>query len=455
MPVWTAGAVFGLAWMIFFLPIHLVGTVLFWQRRNKQPIKARLPSLVVSADFISFIFVLTLGIQRIVGNAWPCLLTLWSAYIGLSVLFNIYLWRCWVLFFTFQLTQERLEKKKKSESFYITNRYLVSPPFLFKVFGSLSVILILPCGILTAFDPSLPTIRGDHCVHGWGADVIIAYVVAYALAFVYFAFRLRQVVDGFKIKEELGFTGALLSACLIPWVVFNNYEATINNEIFPFSTFFLIIGMSIAFCASTVWPLYRSYFAPPAVDENGHVSHDLTTLQGVLSDKAGLSSFKKFLTKEFSVENILFYEEIEDYRKKKKEGGDDLELIGEAQRIYAKYIIIDSPFQVNLPDAIVKELESKLKDIFSNAGKLPEALAPISFNRLPQAEPSALLPAQRETPTIFDKAQENIFKLMSTDSFPRFFRSEEYAKLCVQAKDQMNRVMILQDQGLIAANNNK
>jgi len=224
---------------------------------------------------------------------------------------------------------------------------------------------------------------------------------------------------------------------------------------FHLVAFFLIIGMSIAFCASTVWPLYRSYFAPPAVDENGHVSHDLTTLQGVLSDRSGLSSFKKFLTKEFSVENILFYEEIEEYRKKKKEGGDDLELIGEAQRIYAKYIIIDSPFQVNLPDAIVKELESKLKDIFSNAGKLPEALAPISFNRLPQAEPSALLPAQRETPTIFDKAQENIFKLMSTDSFPRFFRSEEYAKLCVQAKDQMNRVMILQDQGLIAANNNK
>jgi len=222
---------------------------------------------------------------------------------------------------------------------------------------------------------------------------------------------------------------------------------------FPFSTLFIIIGVSISFCASTLWPLYRSYFAPPAIEQFGNVSQDLTTLQGVLSDRAGLSSFKKFLTKEFSVENILFYEEIEEYRKKKKEGGDDLELIGEAQRIYAKYIIIDSPFQVNLPDNIVKELEGKLKDIFSNAGKLPEALAGGSYLSRSLSDPSSILPNQRETPTIFDKAQENIFKLMSTDSFPRYFRSEEYAKLCSQANDKKNQEQILIDEGLLAANN--
>jgi hypothetical protein len=99
----------------------------------------------------------------------------------------------------------------------------------------------------------------------------------------------------------------------------------------------------------------------------------------------------------------------------------------------------------------VKELEGKLKDIFSNAGKLPEALAG-SYQQRSMSDASSLLPNQRETPTIFDKAQENIFKLMSTDSFPRYFRSEEYQKLCAQVNDKKDQETILIQEGLIAAN---
>jgi len=124
-------------------------------------------------------------------------------------------------------------------------------------------------------------------------------------------------------------------------------------------------------------------------------------------------------------------------------------LIGEAQRIYAKYIIVDSPFQVNLPDAIVKDLESKLKDIFSsNAGKLPESPTNYSLQRH-LSEAMSLLPAHRDTPTIFDKAQENIFKLMSTDSFPRYFRSDEYQKLCKDVAEKKKNAEILRQEGVI------
>jgi len=108
---------------------------------------------------------------------------------------------------------------------------------------------------------------------------------------------------------------------------------------------------------------------------------------------------------------------------------------------------------VNLPDNIVKELEGKLKDIFSNAGKVPEAFLSGSYAPCLSSDPSSVLPMQRETPTIFDKAQENIFKLMSTDSFPRYFRSEEYAKLCAQNNDKKTQEQILKEEGIIAANN--
>jgi len=126
-----------------------------------------------------------------------------------------------------------------------------------------------------------------------------------------------------------------------------------------------------------------------------------------------------------------------------------MELIGEAQRIYAKYIIVDSPFQVNLPDNIVKDVESKLKDIFSNnAGKIPESPNNHSLQRH-LSDAISLLPNHQDTPTIFDKAQENIFKLMSTDSFPRYFRSDEYTKLCATVAEKKKNAEILRQEGVI------
>jgi len=341
-----------------------------------------------------------------------------------------------------------VEGRKKAESTYLKNRFLISTPFLVKFLGTVTVILHLPVALFTATNEQIPNLTGDHCNKGWSDQVLAAYVVSYVVVFLFLAFKLRQVVDGFKIKEELKFTGWTAVSVLIPWILFNFPLTNVNEEVFPFSTFFLVLGVSAAFCVSTLWPLYRSYFAPPSIEE-ANVPEDLTTLQGLLAHKAGIASFKKFLTKEFSVENILFFEEIEEYRKKKKDGGEELELIGEAQRIYAKYIIVDSPFQVNLPDAIVKDLESKLKDIFSsNAGKLPESPTNYSLQRH-LSEAMSLLPAHRDTPTIFDKAQENIFKLMSTDSFPRYFRSDEYQKLCKDVAEKKKNAEILRQEGVI------
>jgi hypothetical protein len=69
--VWTAGAVFGIAWLIFFLPIGIIGTIWFWRRRELQPIKARSPSLVVITDIVLLLYVLLLCLQRVTGDDYP------------------------------------------------------------------------------------------------------------------------------------------------------------------------------------------------------------------------------------------------------------------------------------------------------------------------------------------------------------------------------------------------
>ena len=37
---------------------------------------------------------LRLSFRSIIGDNYPCLITLWSGYVGTIILFNSYLWRC-------------------------------------------------------------------------------------------------------------------------------------------------------------------------------------------------------------------------------------------------------------------------------------------------------------------------------------------------------------------------
>jgi len=453
MTAWTTSAIFGVVWLAIFLPVHIVGLILFWTRRKIQPITSRLPALVVGCDIVLIAFELLLCIQRIFADSYPCLLNLWSGFVGLLILFNTYMWRCWVLYFIFGVTQERLLGIKKGDSFFLKNRYAINNEFLVQAFGTLTVVLAWPCGVITAADRNLAGLRGNNCNRGTGDAVLAVYVAVYLAVFFTFAYKLRQVVDGFKIKEELALTGFIAIACAIPWIAFNNFAKQINNDVFPFSTFFLLLGVAAAFGLSTLWPLFLSYFAPPSMEEGD--GGDLTTLTGLLNDKEGLTSFKQFLTKEFSVENILFYEEIEEYRTKKRNGQREQDLIGESQKIYAKYIITDSPFQVNLPDNITKDLEKQLKDIFSAAGQgestetplsTPSKRSVISTPTTPNPNPYNL---NRDPPTIFDKAQENIFKLMNTDSFPRYARTNEYLALQKRKDTHSKKLDILSDEGVV------
>jgi hypothetical protein len=445
---WNAGAVFGIIWVLILPPIHTIGTVLFWQRREIQPIKARSPGLVVLSDIILLLWVILLCIQRIERDQYPCLLNVWSGFIGLVVLFNTYIWRCWVLYFTFGITQERLDGVSKQNSLFVKNRYFISAPFAFKFMGSLTVILVLPCGILTSTSQVLPGQSGEGCNLEWGLSVLAVYVGVYVCIFLWFAFKLRQVVDGFKIKEEMKLSGTIAVIVFIPWVIFNQSAKTINRETFPFSTLFLLLGVSSAFAGSTLWPLYRTY-QPLEEIHSLQIPEDVNTLHGVLSTAEGVKSFRKYLTTEFSVENILFYSEVEEYRAKKKEQAEgkvtEEVLLGEAQRIYAKYIINDAPFQVNLPDQIMKELEDGLKELFSGNGQVVERVHHGHGDDLPN---------QKEMPTIFDAAQRNIYKLMSTDSFPRYQRSDEYREYLKSVEDIARKKKVLGDQGLLEKEEN-
>ncbi|NXD26509.1 RGS18 protein, partial [Spelaeornis formosus] len=112
----------------------------------------------------------------------------------------------------------------------------------------------------------------------------------------------------------------------------------------------------------------------------------------LLSEKAGLDAFTKFLKTEFSEENIEFWIACEDYKKSKSAH----EFLPKAKIIFETFIQKDAPKEVNL-------------DFHTRA-----------------ATSQSLGQPGRST---FDAAQSTVYRLMEQDSYPRFLSSAPYLRL--------------------------
>eukprot|EP01006_Ploeotia_vitrea_P039096 TRINITY_DN66311_c4_g4_i2.p1 TRINITY_DN66311_c4_g4~~TRINITY_DN66311_c4_g4_i2.p1 ORF type:complete len:556 (-),score=324.22 TRINITY_DN66311_c4_g4_i2:198-1865(-) len=360
-----AGTVFGAVFVLLWTPLAIGLTAWFWRQRDVQPIKARQPKLVVVSDVMLILYAFVLCVQRIYDDSFPCLLNLYAAFFGSIVLLNLYLARCWTLWFNYNLTLKMLAGKSTLENnFFLRNKHLISLPIITRVLAVVTFILMLPCVVLSITDSEIADLSGDECSRKWGDVVLSVYVALYVVLFLGFALNLRQVVDGFRIKEELRVTGVISILAVIPWFLFNNVWESANNSTFPFSTLALIVAIITAFVASTVWPLYRSIVRPPSLDHL-NIPDNVSSLDGLLTVPEGFQSFKEFLSREFSVENLLFWQEVERFRQLKAKPDTPPEaLISMAQSLYAKYIIRGSPFEVNLPSPIVKQLTADLKNQF-------------------------------------------------------------------------------------------
>ena len=526
MSRWTAGASFAVGWLILWVPIFLVAMYWFKQRAHIQPIKARSPTLVLVTDTILLLYLMSLCFQRIFVKDYPCLLNIWSGYIGTVILFNSYLWRCWTLYFNFNLTHVRLQRSTRvldgggdnMQNFFIRNRWMTGGAFLFKLSAIVFCLLMIPPFALSVTHTSIAQQSGDGCDLSWGPTVLAVYVALYVACFSWFSFSLRSVVDGFRIKTELKITGLFGLLAVVPWFVFNNYASDTNKNTFPFSTMFLLIAICAAFAASTIYPLYASFFGSQSTGGGGSSSmfalmssfrimksrpeqfHPLDEISSndpngssgalsptglkpgqqperlyqILADPDGMEAFTQFLTKEFSVENIVFYNEIETLRSElctsHTEGTyEPRAFLDRLKHIHEKYIQPSASYQVNLPDPVVKNCEAHLKhEAYLNGVQLNLAAKPTSGPKranlptvagIQSTQPSVASaddhshppPAQnppldhldQSTPTLFDDAQRTIYVLMEKDSMLRFVRSDLYKKWfdTLQANEHKKKVL--------------
>ncbi|XP_078134306.1 regulator of G-protein signaling 6-like isoform X4 [Sander vitreus] len=120
------------------------------------------------------------------------------------------------------------------------------------------------------------------------------------------------------------------------------------------------------------------------------------SLEEALKDPAGRDQFLKFLESEFSSENLRFWLAVQDLKRRPLQ-----EVSSRAQEIWQEFLAEGAPSSINLDSHSYERTSQNLKD-----------------------------PARYS----YEDAQEHIFKLMKSDSYARFLRSNIYQDLLLARK---------------------
>jgi hypothetical protein len=217
----------------------------------------------------------------------------------------------------------------------------------------------------------------------------------------------------------------------------------------------------------------------------------------ILQSEEGIESFKKFLVKEFAVENILFYLSVKKFKMYFADEPDDTIVRAHAKRIYNEYISLTATWSVNISSECKRRIEKNLrvqgggdgfmstpitldkkqsfreltfKDLnqieigrmmtrsqtiddqptvaktgteaensVSNKANASMALPSMDPSALPSLDAANLSDKQANSiarVNLFDEAQQEIFLLMLKDSFRRYYQDPEYKNLKLRLQHQ-------------------
>lgn len=189
-------------------------------------------------------------------------------------------------------------EKYDARTFYMANKGLVAPMYLFKVSLFLVLIQVFPAVVLSI--SRAPT-RGasGFCEDEPTRYYIVVQLVILASAFSLMAIRLRGIDDGLFIKRELRLTAFAAVMGGLLWVLTQGVWLHETSGTFPTHMLVAVLAYAAVFSISTLWPLWASYQTAPAVQ-----SGEIVTLRKLLAHSEGRQAFLGHLQSEFSVENL-------------------------------------------------------------------------------------------------------------------------------------------------------
>eukprot|EP01113_Clastostelium_recurvatum_P049009 TRINITY_DN9015_c0_g1_i4.p1 TRINITY_DN9015_c0_g1~~TRINITY_DN9015_c0_g1_i4.p1 ORF type:complete len:543 (-),score=99.67 TRINITY_DN9015_c0_g1_i4:3-1631(-) len=242
--------------------------------------------------------------------------------------------------------------------FFMRRLWLISPKFLLYFFLiALFIHVCLPVmdqinSVVIGSPASAPLYSGI-CDQKVSAFQPIFYVLAalYITAFVITAIFLRKSEDAYRIKNELFwlalnwiFTGVLYALSR-----FLKIKERPLGHYLP-SMFILSAGLLSSFIISGVFSLYlvrkENLLANGKDDgDDDHESGKRDFLHDITHSASFRAKFADFLCLQLSIENLLFWEDVQKYKSSPPRM-----MPGIALSIYNKYIKEGSTFEVNISD---------------------------------------------------------------------------------------------------------
>ncbi|EPS42709.1 hypothetical protein H072_3349 [Dactylellina haptotyla CBS 200.50] len=140
-----------------------------------------------------------------------------------------------------------------------------------------------------------------------------------------------------------------------------------------------------------------------------------TRLSCILADPALRLLFREFLRETLCEENLSFWLEVNDFHLQfnalnQKTLENIRETLAHAYGIYNAFLAPGSPCELNIDHTLRQDL----------AGRMTRAVA---------KEEQSMLVNLKEVATLFERAQEQVFKLMASDSVPKFARTARYIEM--------------------------
>jgi hypothetical protein len=372
-----------------------VGVVIFWSNRKVKPIQGRYPGLVMFSDFIVGMFVFLLCVQRFVPDSFSCSLSILAGHFFLLSIFHTYLTRVWLLVFDFTLQKLKVsgldlsDEKVRQSNFFLRfqSRYR-DFRLLFAVTFIATAILMIPAIIRSSAFPAVISQSNLSCKRDYADIIIVIYILCYVIAFVSLAFYLRTVQENFYIKAELRGVAVVGLISAIIWIAL----IYLQKKDFSASTLVLVLIGLWAFSTSTFMPWY--FTLERTKKQAATIGADnFPDLKSVLAHPQALIKFTEFLQREFSIENLQFYTEVQAFKKLDPTASNVKAIKSHSSMIIKIYVAPGCVSQVNLDYKVVDDL-IKANTALANGGDID-----LNF---------------------YDHAADAIFSLMERDSFPRF-----------------------------------
>ncbi|KAK9685363.1 hypothetical protein K7432_015524 [Basidiobolus ranarum] len=419
----------------------LVTSAIYWRRRDKDCIKYRSPGFTVVAALTACILVCVNVLPWADDDLIPCFVRLWITSLAYPVMYLSATARALRLLCFYRISEAKLatqnsqpashsptttlthtSKKPSSQisvielsdinlpsespiplyheslanNWYYRNRRLFSVAFYAQiccaiVFIHIVVLTIIQCNT-TSFSIH-PVMVRSNCSVGWEWLPHRLYIVVYAIVVnPFILLRLRGIHDAYGIREELMVLTITNSVFDLVFLILFALNAFGGIDPDFYGLLFVVVPISLIHCFLIIRPLCESYgihFSRFGIKRNSIykvLKFTPECFEKILKDPLLLEQFKSFAAKDFTVENVLFYERCQAISQNEV---DPAKLEFELRETYTTFIEPNAELLVNLDS----NTASKIK-------------ADVSVEKF--------------YPSMYDEAQTEIKDLMFRNTFPRF-----------------------------------